>query len=112
LLKLGVLARLARGGVMSPGELAAAEHIQPQSLTRTLTSLERDRLIVRGSDEHDRRRATLAITAEGMSVLRADMHQRDVWLATALACLTPAERAVLRIAGELMQSVAGLSASE
>ncbi|MGH2896379.1 MAG: MarR family winged helix-turn-helix transcriptional regulator, partial [Solirubrobacteraceae bacterium] len=59
-LKIGVLAHLKREGPMSPGELAAAEHIQPQSLSRTLANLEQNGLITRQVDAGDRRRSTLA----------------------------------------------------
>lgn len=106
-LKLNVLAHLSRSGPMSPGELAAAEHIQPQSLTRTLAALEQDRLVTRGDDIKDRRRATLELTMQGRGVLDADMHQRDLWLADTFARhLTPTEQRLLALAGRLMQAIA------
>src|SRR5215468_4626774 len=39
-LELSVLGHLHRHGALTPGELAAAERVQPQSLTRTLAALE------------------------------------------------------------------------
>ncbi len=47
-LELSVLGHLHRRGPLTPGELAAAERIQPQSLTRTLTAWRRAGLM-RGS---------------------------------------------------------------
>ena len=92
---------------MSPGELAAAEHIQPQSLSRTLAGLAQDGLITRRVDAEDRRRSTLKLRLEGQGVLHADMHQRDLWLADAMQrLLTPAERRLLALAAELMQKLA------
>lgn len=106
-LKVGVLAHLHRDGPMSPGELAAAEHIQPQSLSRTLASLEKEGLITRRVDHADRRRSTLEVTLQGQGALHADMHQRDLWLADAMTrLLTPAERQLLALAGDLMQKLA------
>jgi DNA-binding MarR family transcriptional regulator len=105
--KLGLLVHLSRNGPMSPGELAAADHVQPQSLSRALASLESGGLIVRTTDPHDHRRAQLEITLDGTGVIHADMHQRDLWLAQAIAeQLTPTERELLRLAGELMQQLA------
>jgi DNA-binding MarR family transcriptional regulator len=104
---LGILAHLYRRGPMTPGALAAAERLQPQSLTRTLARLERQRLIARRPDEQDRRRSVLALTDAGRQALVQDMRQRDSWLADAMAQqLTAAERDLLRIAGELMDRLA------
>jgi DNA-binding MarR family transcriptional regulator len=105
--RLSVLAHLSRRGPMSPGALAAADRVQPQSLTRTLAGLERDGLVSRQADAADRRRALLEITPGGREALRLDMRQRDGWLAQAMAGqLTPTEREVLRLAGELMERLA------
>jgi DNA-binding MarR family transcriptional regulator len=107
LLELAVLGHLSRRGPMAPGELAAAERLRPQSLTRALARLERDGLAVRETDRQDRRRAVLAITGAGRAVLGRDMRQRDAWLAAAMKRqLTGVEREVLRLAGELMDRLA------
>ena len=106
LLRLSVLVRLNRSGA-SPGALAAAERLQPQSLTRSLAGLERDGLISRQPDAADRRRAVLSITDAGREVLREDMRHRDGWLALVMADeLTPTEREILRLAGQLMERLA------
>jgi DNA-binding MarR family transcriptional regulator len=106
LLRLSVLSHLHGRGPMTPGALAAAERLQPQSLSRTLTGLEHDGLVSRTADGQDRRRSVLAITAAGQEVLRRDFRQRDSWLALAMSGLTPTEREVLRLAGELMDQLA------
>jgi DNA-binding MarR family transcriptional regulator len=46
-LELSVLGHLHRRGALTPGEIAAAERVQPQTLTRTITSLESGGLISR-----------------------------------------------------------------
>jgi DNA-binding MarR family transcriptional regulator len=106
-LEMGILAHLSRRGPTTPGALAAAERVQPQSLTRTLASLEREQLAVRQPDDRDRRRSLLAITEAGRQALARDMGGRDAWLARAMSIrLTHAERELLRIAGELMDRLA------
>jgi DNA-binding MarR family transcriptional regulator len=107
LLRLAVLGHLSRDGALSPGTLAAAERLQPQSLTRTLYGLERDGLVSRQTDPVDRRRSLLALTEAGAEALRRDMYRRDGWLARAMAEeLNPTERELLRLAGELMERLA------
>jgi len=106
-LEMGILAHLSRRGPATPGALAAAERVQPQSLTRTLASLERQNLAIRQTDDRDRRRSLLAITEAGRQALARDMRQRDAWLARTMALrLTRAEQELLRIAGELMDRLA------
>jgi DNA-binding MarR family transcriptional regulator len=106
-LELSVLGHLHRDGPMTPGELAAAERVQPQTLTRTLTSLVHSKLVSRQGHPRDGRRAMLGLTEAGLLALRADMAQRDSWLAAAMAAeLTRPERDLLRLAAELMEQLA------
>jgi len=104
--ELSVLGLLYRGP-MSAGELAWAERVQPQSLTRTLAALEERGEISRHPDPADRRRSVLSITESGKAVLLADVVQMDSWLAMAMAGeLSPAETLLLTMAGELMERLA------
>ena len=106
-LALSVLAHLHRRGPMTPGALAAAERLQPQSLTRTLAGLERRHLVIREPEGRDGRRSLLGLTEAGAQALVRDMRQRDDWLAAAMAReLTRAERELLRLAGDLMEHLA------
>ncbi|MFB8238445.1 MarR family winged helix-turn-helix transcriptional regulator [Kitasatospora purpeofusca] len=104
--KLSVLGHLLRHGPMSPGELAAADHQQPQSLTRVFAELERDGLLRRVPGERDRRQSVLHLTADGRTALARDMAGRDAWLAQALGSLSETEREVLRLAARLMDRLA------
>jgi DNA-binding MarR family transcriptional regulator len=110
--ELSVLGLLHRRGPLSAGELAWAERVQPQSLTRTLAALEERGEIGRHADPADRRRSVLSITEPGRRVLLADVAQRDSWLASAMAeQLSPAETQLLMMAGELMERLAEASAT-
>jgi DNA-binding MarR family transcriptional regulator len=92
---------------MSPGDLASAERVQPQSLTRTLTAVEAAGLVARHPDPEDGRRSLLSITPDGRRAIRDDVRQRDAWLAVAMAeVLSPVEQELLRLAGELMERLA------
>jgi DNA-binding MarR family transcriptional regulator len=106
-LELSVLGHLHRHGELTPGDIAAAERVQPQTLTRTLTSLEHKRLISRLGHPQDGRRTLLALTGTGLEALRADMEQRDAWLAAAMdGSLSGTERELLRLASELLERLA------
>jgi DNA-binding MarR family transcriptional regulator len=104
---LGILGALNRIGPLVATRLAAEERLQPQSLTRLLGYLEKDRLIRRMRSRDDRREITITITARGRRVLLEDMAVRRAWLEKALAAaLEPAERGVLRAAAPVMLKLA------
>jgi DNA-binding MarR family transcriptional regulator len=104
--QLSVLGLLYRNVELTPGQIAAADHVQPQSVTRTLAALEAERLVYRRVDPDDRRRAWIGLTQHGARVLADDMRERDHWLAGQLAALTPAERAVLEVAADVLERIA------
>jgi DNA-binding MarR family transcriptional regulator len=103
LTKISMLGHLTRRGPLSPSALAAADRLQPQSVTRVLAELVRDGLAQRFPDPADGRQHRLRITVAGRAALVEDMRQRDEWLAGALAReLTAAERALLAEAADLL----------
>ena len=53
--RLSALSVLVFGGPRSLGELAAAEHVRPATMTRIVQALEEDGLVRRESDSADRR---------------------------------------------------------
>ena len=101
--KMGVLAHLLRHGPESIGALAANEHVQPPSMTRAVTQLEQDGLVLRRPDESDGRVVVVEITDAGRETVLADRRRRDRWLARRLADLTPAEREILRAAAPILE---------
>jgi DNA-binding MarR family transcriptional regulator len=101
--KLNVLGHLMRAGPMTATDLASLEHVQPQSLTRTLLRLEEFGLIAREQAEADRRQVRIEITQTGRALLREDSQRQDAWLSRAMAeTLTEAERDILAIAARLL----------
>ena len=98
---------------MTPGALAAAEGVQPQSLTRVLADLEESVYVLRQQDEADRRQFRLELTPKGREALERDARRRAVWLSSAMAsCLTPTEQQILRLAAELMDQLAECSGDQ
>jgi len=104
--RYGALACLFRNGPMSASELAAAERLQPQSVTRVLAALEQQQLITREADETDRRRSRIEITASGVERLRAAVAKQESWLADVLETrLTPVERELMQLATRLIDKL-------
>jgi DNA-binding MarR family transcriptional regulator len=103
---MAVLGALHRNGDLSIGELAAHEHVQPPSMTRTVNCLEADGYVVRRPHESDGRQVVVSISETGRATLMADRARRDAWLAMRLRDLTAEERAVLRRAAPLLEQLA------
>jgi DNA-binding MarR family transcriptional regulator len=104
--KLSALGFLYTHPLCSAGELATAERLQPQSLTRLLNELEGDRYITRIKSDEDRRQSLLEITPEGKRILVRDMRERDQWLMKAITHLSDTEQQVLQIAAKIMNRLA------
>jgi DNA-binding MarR family transcriptional regulator len=96
LTQLSAMATLLKHGPMSAGELAAAERVQPPSMTKVLANLEERALIRRETHPADKRQAIVSITEAGTALLDDERRSRDAWLSQQLAKLTPDERALLR----------------
>ncbi|WP_232667408.1 MarR family winged helix-turn-helix transcriptional regulator [Pseudonocardia sp. TRM90224] len=109
--KIAVLAHLHQRGPATPGDVAAAEHQQPKSLTRVFAELEEAGLVERSPSGTDGRRSILTITTAGSEALVADLAGRDEWLAGALAGLSTTEIGVLHLAAGLMERLAEGDAS-
>jgi DNA-binding MarR family transcriptional regulator len=60
-----VLMRISERGPMNQATLAGLLGFAPRSVTETIDALERDGLVVRSEDEHDRRARIVALTRAG-----------------------------------------------
>lgn len=101
--QLGVLFTLARSGVMTIGALAAAEKVQPPSMTRTVSMLADKGLVRRQGSENDRRVAVISLSRAGEEVIAESRRRRDVWLHQRLCELTPEQRQILRDAAPILE---------
>jgi len=107
LTKISVLGHLARRGDLTLSELAAADRLRPQSLTRVLAELREDGLVEAAPAGGDRRQRRLRVTGAGRALLEVDMRRRDDWLAERMvAALTPTERDLLALAAPLLERLA------
>jgi DNA-binding MarR family transcriptional regulator len=105
--QLSALSRLDRMGAATLSELAAGERVRPQSMARTLDSLEAAGMVQRTPHPTDRRRHVIALTGTGHAVIAQNRLRRDAWLARAMtSALSPEERDLLIRAGALMDRLA------
>ncbi len=100
---LSVLARLFRDGESTVGQLAAAERVQPPSMTRTVSCLETEGLVQRAPHPTDGRQVIIRLSGAGETVLAAERRRRDAWLTRRLRDLTADERALLRQAAPILE---------
>ena len=74
--KLSALSVLVFGGPRPLGSLAEAEGVTPSTMTTLTKSLERDGLVTRHADEHDKRSVILGATPKGARLLRRGRSER------------------------------------
>jgi len=111
--KHSILGHLYREGPKTPGALATAEGVQPQSVTRVLAELESAGLALRKQDETDRRQFKVEITPKGQEILRREAQNRARWLASSMdSCLTGIEQEVLKLAAQIMERLANVPPSD
>ena len=79
-------------------ELAEREGMSPPAMTAYVDRLEAGGLVARRRSERDRRRVELALTEEGLRVLRSARSRRTAWLAARLKRLEPDELAAIEAA--------------
>jgi DNA-binding MarR family transcriptional regulator len=90
-----VLMRLSEGGPMNQATLAGLLGFAPRSVTDVVDALERDGLVVRTEDEHDRRARIVALTPAGHDALAAAQLTRHKAMDEIFGSLSDRERASL-----------------
>jgi len=93
--QLAMLATIERRGPMTLGELAAAEQVQPPTVTSVVARLEEGGLVVRTTHERDRRVSVVAVTPAGVEYLRESRRAKEAFLARKLAAMSDEDRAAL-----------------
>jgi DNA-binding MarR family transcriptional regulator len=90
--QISILATVERLGAPTLGELAAAEQVQPPSVTRMAGVLEAAGMIGRIGDPADGRVVRVAVTAAGRRTLQRIRSMRNAFLAKRLRGLSDDER--------------------
>jgi DNA-binding MarR family transcriptional regulator len=98
--QVGLLAAIKYAPGITVGELAADERVSTAAMSKRVSRLERDGLLVRTKSEADRRCVGLTLTEEGQRALRRVRSRRTAWLASRLSALSPAELVSVGAAAE------------
>jgi DNA-binding MarR family transcriptional regulator len=101
--QLSALATVVRDGPLPASDLAAAERVQPPSISRIVDALAERGLVTRSTDEHDRRVIRVGATAAGRALVEQVRRRRDSYLAERLRHLDDEELAVLVRAAGLLE---------
>ena len=100
--RLSALSVLVFGGPVTMSALAAAEQVQPPTITKLVADLERDGLVERERDPDDRRVLRVRATARGRGLLQEGRRRRVARLSEAVAALPAREQLLLAKAAELI----------
>ena len=110
--QLAALSTVERLGPIALGALAAAEQVQPPSMTRIVGSLEERRLVIREPDPNDRRVARVRISDEGKRYVETSRTRRNAYLADRLASFSKDELALLEKALPLLERLSDPDSGE
>jgi DNA-binding MarR family transcriptional regulator len=92
-------------GPIRLGDLARLEQVTPPTITRIVSRLEDDGLVVRTTERADRRHAQVTITDEGRRRMTESRHRRTAWLAEHIGSLPLAEQERLRDALQVLEAL-------
>lgn len=104
--QLSAMGTLSGQGQLTLGDLAAAEKVQPPSMTRIVSALEERGLVSREADKGDKRLVLVRLTEAGTELLAANRRRRDAWLNKQLRGLSAEEREALRRAAPVLEKLA------
>ena len=101
--QLSALSSVDRLGPLTLGELAAAEQVQPPSMTKIVGGLERHGFVIREPDAKDRRVARVRISDEGRRFVARSRTRKTAYLAARLSEFDAEERALIERALPLLE---------
>jgi DNA-binding MarR family transcriptional regulator len=110
--RLSALGLLVMGGPRTLGELAAAEHVRPPTMTRLVHAMEADGLVARQPNPDDGRSVVIRATPHGEAQLDAGRRRQIAPLAESISDLDRSERAQLDGATDLLGRLLRASAWE
>lgn len=102
--RLSALSVLVHGGSRGVGELAAAEQVTAPTMSRLVTALEREGLVVRFADERDGRRVLVESTRSGERALAAARARRVERMSELLAHIGPVRRSSVLEAVQILEA--------
>jgi DNA-binding MarR family transcriptional regulator len=100
--KLSALSVLTFGGPTSLTSLARAEQVTPATMSKLVSDLEAEGLVVKRADREDKRGLRIEVTAKGRALMEEGRRRRLALLQKRLAKLSRDERALLDRAAEIM----------
>lgn len=103
--RLSALSVLVFGGRTTLGQLAAAEQVRAPTMTRLVSALEADGLVVREPDPDDRRQVWVRATPAGRALLAKGRARRVEALARSLRALPAEDLAALEDATAILERV-------
>lgn len=104
--RLSALSVIVFGGPVTMSALAAAEQVQPPTMTKLVRELMREGLAEQVSDPDDRRVLRVRATDKGRKLLAEGRKRRVARLAAAVSALSPADQKLLGRAAELIEGLA------
>jgi len=109
--RLSALSVLVFGGATTLGALARAEQVSAPTMSRLVTALERDGLVVREPHADDGRAVVVSASVRGRAVLERGRERRIAELAELLDGLASGELATLAEASRIVERIAALPSS-
>ncbi len=109
--RLSALSVLVFGGPRTVGQLARAEQVSAPTMSRLLSGLERDGLVLREPSSRDGRSVVAHATPAGRRVLEEGRHRRVGEVLDLLTGLSSDELRILGSAAELIERVSAFSPS-
>jgi DNA-binding MarR family transcriptional regulator len=101
--QVSALSTIERLGPLTLGELAAAEQVQPPSMTKIVGGLETHGFVIREVDAKDRRIARVRVSDGGRRFVARSRTRKNAYLADRLRRFSPDERALLEQALPLLE---------
>lgn len=103
--RLSALSVVVFGGPCSLRQLAAAEQVNPPTMSRIVAALEGQRLLTRAADARDGRKILLHATAKGVALMQRGRKRRIEYLVQQLQRLSQADMRQLADATGILQNL-------
>ena len=103
--EIAAIVRLEREGPLTVSNLARAESMRPQSMGKTVATLEAAGLVAGAPDPDDGRQTLISLTPLCLEKLTVGRAARQDWLAHQLERLSPDDVAKLAAAADILRRI-------